>query len=287
MEDKELNAVEGDADSNEDQPSEELNNKASEEEEETEPEEKPETEDKEGAEEPEEVDELDKPYYSKRAFTDAVKKESQSLKDKELKGLYSEKKALQARITELEDKQDDKANDFLFADETETYGEEKALTAKEARDQILARRKELRHLEELNKSIPNITAGLIEREKKLQAHNLGYEHFPVADNGVLTDAIAVLSKDDSNSELVSRLQAVATSQKVRADFIDKLLESESESPKDMKLLARALSAELKIKTVKKVTHKPDTSRVAGGGVDLSSLTADELIERGEKKAKYR
>lgn len=181
----------------------------------------------------------------------------QSTKDKELKPVYAERDQLRQQIAELNHKLDDKANEALFAEESEQYGEEAANKTKAARERILKARDEMQILYQFKDELPRVIKDAETKIKRGLAYELGAKHFPGTD---------------------------AATSRVRADFIEELVTSDADNEEKLTLLARARSAELNNK--RKVTHKPAPSVSTGGGPNLASMTADELLLIGEKKAKY-
>lgn len=241
MDTEEQTAVEEEEVSKEEQPSEELNNVS-------------EKEDSGGEETEEEVKpELKYTDDSLQYHIKEAERKWQSSKDKEFQPLYQELEELKKAKLELEGKMDERANEVLFASESNDVGEEKAMTTKDARARIIARHKELKPLEDLNRKLPSVIADLEKREKTVQARDFGYQYFPESDT---------------------------VSTKRRDDFIKELIESDSQSPSDMTLLARARSSEMKAVPSKK--HKPDSGKQAGGGVDTTKLSGDEKVLLGLK-----
>lgn len=281
MQDEEQKTVDGDADSDKekDQDSEELDNRLSE----LDQEDEPGDEDKD-TEDDTEGDETKTPElkYTEESLQHAVSKaetEWQSRKDKEFDPLYADNQTLKKKVSELESQIDDKAGEDAFAYLKEEESEDKAAKFKKDLDRIMGRHKELKHLEELNGSLPSIVSGLEKREKVVQSRDFGYEYFPEVAPDVLTDAIKILKTDDGNSKLVDQLRASVRFIKARKGFINEMIESESDSSKDLKMLARARSSEIKGR-VKGTTHKPDSGRTAGGGYDPRKLTGDEKVAKG-------
>jgi len=199
---------------------------------------------------------------------DDERKKSQSNKDKELKPLYDELETVRKENAELNNKLDVKANEVLFADETDSHGEERAISAKEARERILKRHQELTGLinkhsflqlynDKEGKVSSRYENGLAERERSLKARDYGYKYFPNGD---------------------------AKTSKVREDYIKELVESDSSSPKELDSLAKVMSMEIQSKSPNK--HKPaDAKSKTAGSINLEDLDAHELLIMGERRKK--
>jgi len=175
----------------------------------------------------------------------------QSSKDRELKPIYLELEQTKKTIRELDEKLDDKASGLLFVQESDESGDDKAQQVKESRDRVLKRYRELKHLEEV---VVPFADELQKREKEVESKLFGLKYFP------------------GGEEQIS---------KVRDDFIKELVESDTHNPRDLELLARARSSELKSQK-KDVGIKPDSGKQTKGA---PKLTGDDALAYGLSKQK--
>jgi len=185
---------------------------------------------------------------------------AKSMTDKAMQKSESRIKELETKLSDttaqLNDKTWNTGINALFEEESEKDGEEKANKKKAAREEI---KKQVVDYQQNKAYVDKMKPELEKRESIL--------NLVQRDQKAMLEVHKLLFADDK-----AKIDQIQTYLK----RFEKVYDEE-----DMQIMLDTIKAELKAKSAKKQTF--DSGKQGGGGLDLSKLSARELLELGEKR----